>query len=93
MLDCLDLDPHSFNSQDLIDEYRQHGFAKERVVLALRRCGRLCGCLIVHRSNIGLNLSDLTNCVKVLIVDQNRVDRTIVENALRRTFPGLRTQH
>jgi hypothetical protein len=86
MLDCLDLDAHSFDSRDLIDEYRQHGFTKERVVLALRRHGRLCGCLIIHQANIGLNLSDLTNCVKVLIVDQKRVDQTIIENALRRIF-------
>jgi len=86
MLDCLDLEPQTFDSQDLIDEYRQHGFAKERVVLALRRSGRLFGCLIIHRSNIGLNLSDLTNCVKVLIVDHHQIDRTIIENALRRLF-------
>jgi hypothetical protein len=86
MLDCLDLDPETFKSQDLIDEYRQHGFAKERVLLALRRNGRLCACIIIHRSNIGLNLSDLTNCVKVLIVDELGIDRSILENALRRIF-------
>jgi hypothetical protein len=86
MLDCLDLDPETFKSQDLVDEYRQHGFAKERVLLALRRNGRLCACIIIHRSNIGLNLSDLTNCVKVLIVDELGIDRSILENALRRIF-------
>jgi hypothetical protein len=86
MLDCLDLDPQSYDSQDLTDEYRRHGFAKERFVLALRRNNRLCACLIIHRSNIGLNLSDLTNCVKVLIVDSQGIDRSIIENALRRIF-------
>jgi hypothetical protein len=86
MLDCLDLDPQSFDSRDLIDEYRQHGFEKERIVLALRHGGQLCACLVVHRSNIGLNLSDLTNCVKVLLVDSRNIDRSIIENALRRIF-------
>ena len=86
MLDCLDLDPQSYNSQDLIDEYRHHGFDKERFVLALRHNHRLCACLVIHRSNIGLNLSDLTNCVKILIVDNRDIDRAIIENALRRVF-------
>jgi hypothetical protein len=86
MLDCLDLDPQSFESQDLIDEYQQHGFEKERVVFALRRNGRLSACLVVHRSNIGLNLSDLTNCVKILIVDHFTLHRSIIENALKRIF-------
>ncbi len=86
MLDCLDLDLHTFDSQDLMDEYRHHGFAKDRTLLALRRRGRLCACIIIHRSNIGLNLSDLTNCVKVLIIDKHEVDRTIIENGLCRIF-------
>jgi hypothetical protein len=86
MLDCLDLDLHTFDSQDLIDEYQQHGFAKERITLALRNDGRLCGCIIIHRTNIGLNLSDLTNCVKVLITDSRDVDRSVIQNALRRIF-------
>ena len=86
MFDGLDLDPSTFESHDLIDEYRRHGFAKERSLLALRRSGRLCACIIVHRSNIGLNLSDLTNCVKVLIVDPRETGRSIIENALRRVF-------
>ena len=86
MLDCLDLDPHTFDSRDLIDEYQRHGFTKERIVLALRRNGRLCACLLIHRSNIGLNLSDLTNCVQVLIVDKLDMDRSIFENTLRRIF-------
>jgi hypothetical protein len=86
MLDCLDLDPQSFDARDLIDEYRQHGFEKERVVLALRRNRRLCACLVIHRSNIGLNLSDLTNCVKILIVDNRDIDRSVIENALHRVY-------
>jgi hypothetical protein len=89
MLDCLDLEPLTFDSQELIDEYRRHGFAKERIILSLRNQGRLCACFIVHRSNIGLNLSDLTNCVKVLIVDSLGIDRSIIENSLLRLFRDL----
>jgi hypothetical protein len=84
MLDCLDLMPHSFEAQDLVDEYRRHGFTKERRVLALRRNGRLIACILIHHSEIGLNLSDLTNCVKVMIIDHGEVDRHIIDNALRR---------
>jgi len=86
MLDCLDLEPLGFDSRELIDEYRRHGFAKERIVLSLKKKGRLCACLVVHRTNIGLNLSDLTNCVKVLIVDSRDIERAVIENTLRRLF-------
>ena len=86
MLDCIDLDPQGLDSRELIDEYQRHGFEKERDVLALRHNGQLSACLVIHRSNIGLNLSDLTNCVKILIVDTLDLDRSIIANALRRIF-------
>ena len=86
MLDCLDLDPQMFASNALIDEYRQHGFAKERLLLSLRRKNRVQAIIAVHHTDIGLNLSDLTNCVKVLLIDKRQLSRRIFENALHMVF-------
>jgi hypothetical protein len=86
MLDCLDLDTQMFDSRDLVDEYHQHGFTKERLLLGLRWHNRVQGCIVVHRTDIGLNLSDLANCVKVLVTDKRHLNRRLLENALRFVF-------
>ncbi len=86
MLDCLDLDPQLFASQELNEEYRQHGFVKDRQLISLRRNNRVQACIAIHRTDIGLNLSDLTNCVKVLLIDQRQLSRRILETALHLVF-------
>jgi hypothetical protein len=86
MLDCLDLDTQMFDSRELVDEYGQHGFAKNRLLLSLKHDNRLQGCIAIHRTDIGLNLSDLTNCVKVLLVDNRQLSRRILETALHLIF-------
>lgn len=86
MLDCLDLDTEMFASQELIDEYRQHDFQKDRLLLSLRRHNRIQGLIAIHRTDIGLNLSDLTNCVKVLLVDTGHLNRRMLAKTLRHVF-------
>jgi hypothetical protein len=86
MLDCLDLDAEMFASQELMNEYRQHDFQKDRLLLSLRRHNRIQALIAVHRTDIGLNLSDLTNCVKVLLIDKRHFSRRILENALHAIF-------
>ncbi|MDJ0720133.1 MAG: hypothetical protein QNJ04_00790 [Desulfobacterales bacterium] len=83
MLDCLDLDTQMFASTDLAEEYRRHGFAKDRLLLSLRRNNRIQACIIIHRTDIGLNLSDLTNCVKILLIDRRSMSRKILLKSLR----------
>ena len=86
MLDCLDLDSQMFMSQELVDEYHKHDFQKDRLLLSLRRHDRIQALIAVHRTDIGLNLSDLTNCVKVLLIDQRRISRRILLDALGYVF-------
>ncbi len=83
MLDCLDLDTQMFASAELAEEYRRHGFAKERLLLSLHRNNRVQACIIIHRTDIGLNLSDLTNCVKILLIDKRHMSRKILLKSLR----------
>ena len=86
MLDCLDLDSQMFTSQELVDEYHKHDFQKDRLLLSLRRHNRIQALIAVHRTDIGLNLSDLTNCVKVLLVDGRRINRRILLDTLGYVF-------
>jgi hypothetical protein len=86
MLDCLDMDAQMFDTRELAEEYGRHGFAKERVLLSLKYRNRIQGCIAIHRTDIGLNLSDLTNCVKVILIDNRRLSRRILETALQRVY-------
>ncbi len=86
MLDCLDLDSEMFASQELINEYHQHDFQKDRLLLSLRRNNRIQGLIAIHRTDIGLNLSDLTNCVKVLLNDTRHLNGPMLANTLRYIF-------
>ena len=69
-LRALDLEAGVWNSTALSDEYRSHGFTREKYHFSLIHDGYLVAFFIVTVSDIGLNLSDLTNCIKVIIPDQ-----------------------
>jgi hypothetical protein len=71
MLNALDLDPHTVDYDDLSKEYRKLGFKRERHLFALKKDCILKAIIIVNTSDIGLNMSDLTNCMKVIVLDEN----------------------
>ena len=69
-LRALDLEDGAWNSTALSEEYRRHGFVREKHHFSLHRNGRLAAFFVVTLSDIGLNLSDLTSCLKVIVVDR-----------------------
>jgi hypothetical protein len=84
MLKALDLEPSSWKAQALCAEFRNHGFKRERHLFALRNRGRLKALLVVNLSDLGLNLSDLTNCISALVLDPDDLPSEILRTALRR---------
>lgn len=83
MLKALDLEPSSWQEEELGREFRNYGFKHERHLLSLREKGRLKAILVVNVSDIGLNLSDLTHCIKVMILDPDGLPSEILLAALR----------
>jgi hypothetical protein len=81
MLAGLDLGPES-GSDDLTAEYRAHGFRRERHFFALRSDGATKALLIANVSDVGLNLSDLTNCVTVVVLDPEGLTPATLHTAL-----------
>ena len=84
MLDALDLDKIGGSDAEIAAEYARQGFRRERHVFCLRQEGRLCAVMTLTLSDLGLNLSDLTNCVHVIILDGERLHPKTL-------FSGLRT--
>ena len=71
MIQALDLEPGTYNNKRLSKEYQRLGFKKEKELYALKKDGSLKAIIITSISDIGLNMSDLTNCIKIIVLDQD----------------------
>ena len=97
MLEAIDLKPEKMDSSDLSEEYRQLGLTRMRHVFSLKNNGQLKAILLVNQSDIGLNLSDITNCVKVFVTDKAEFSADILQAAIAKVaditgkedFPAL----
>lgn len=83
MLNALDLEPGADREQ-LSQEYRQLDFKRESLIFSLKKDGSLKAVLMVNVSDPGLNLSDFTNCTKVIVLDGEDLSQDILTAALAR---------
>jgi len=82
MLDALDIKARMVDCDDLSKEYQQHGFKKEKYLFSLKNNIDLVAIFMLDISDIGLNMSDLTNCIKVFVLDLNGLSKNILFLAL-----------
>ena len=78
MLDALDLKSVMVDSDDLSKEYQQLGFKKEKYLLSLKSDVHLKAIFMVTISDVGLNMSDLTNCIKVFVLDSDGLSKNVL---------------
>jgi hypothetical protein len=69
MLEALDLKADKFDCDSLTTQYHQVGLTRERHLYSLKKNGDLKAIFTTVLSDVGLNLSDLTNCIKVFVLD------------------------
>ena len=77
MLEALDLKADTAACHELADEYRKLGFKKERHLFALKKDGDFMAFAMVNISDIGLNMSNLTNCPTIFVL-QDDIGRDIL---------------
>lgn len=82
MIRAFDLDPDCDRLNELAHEYEQIGFKRERLLFALKRKSELKAIIEVNLSDMGLNMSDLTNCIRLFWVETKGVDRDIMNAVL-----------
>lgn len=82
MIHALDLDPSMVNSVNINNEYKRLGFKRERHLFSLKNNNILKAIFMVNVSDIGLNMSDLTNCIHVLVLDSEDFSGYILNLAL-----------
>jgi hypothetical protein len=82
MLDATDLRYNLLNIDTLSEEYKRMGLHRGRQVLALRQENQLKAVITVNLTDLGLNLSDLTNCVKIMVIDAKALTANILNAAM-----------
>ncbi len=82
-LDALDLSLDGRMDDSLSAEYAKQGFKRERHVYCLKRGGRLGAVISLTLSDLGLNLSNLTNCAHVFVIDGEGLEPSVLFSGLR----------
>jgi len=78
MLPALDLEPEMADLDELVKEYQKHGFKRKKLLFSLKMNKLLKAIVMVNISDIGLNLSDLTNGIKVIVLDSDDLSRGVL---------------
>jgi hypothetical protein len=86
MIDALDLDSSMIEGGEIYQEYASLGFKRERYLFSLKQHGSLVAVFMINFSDVGLNMSDLTNCVTVIVLDPEALTRDTLSLALSLLF-------
>lgn len=84
MLDAIDLTPDKLNCDSLGKDYHEAGLTRQRQLFSLTKDGHLKAIFLVNHSDVGLNLSDITSCVKVFVIDSEKLDADMLHKAIAR---------
>ena len=84
-LKALDLDPAQMHCDNkLNDDFHNYGLKRERFLFSLKYRNKLVAVLMVCVTELGLNLSDLTNSIHAFVVDSDRLPSQILYSAISR---------
>ena len=87
MLDALNIEPGTIDGGDLSKEFQKFGFKRENYLFSLKNNVNLKAVFMVNISDVGLNMSDLTNCIKVFVLDENDLSKDILYLTLSHLSP------
>ena len=82
MVDAIDLTSDKLDSDNLSRDYKQAGLTRLRQLFSLRQNGCLKAIFRVNTSDVGLNLSDITNCIKVFVTDSVGLNADLLRAAI-----------
>ncbi|MFO0753697.1 MAG: hypothetical protein U0411_10300 [Thermodesulfovibrionales bacterium] len=82
MLHALDLEPHKNVCVSLNREYDKLGFKRARYLFTLKIGTSVAAIIMVIISDVGLNLSNLTNCIHVFVLDSDALSPSTLHSSL-----------
>jgi hypothetical protein len=78
MIEALDMKADNLGRDSLTAQYQRMGLTRERHFYSLKKNGDLKAIISAVISDVGLNLSDLTNCIKVFALDPKRLPPDVI---------------
>jgi len=87
VIKALDLGADAHKSNTLNEEYEKLGFKREKYIFALKKDGWLKAIVLAVVSDTGLNLSNLTNCVHVFVMDAEDLPVEVLYEHVGTLFP------
>ena len=81
-IEALDLKPEGTNIEGLAEEYHGLGLKRDRHLYSLRENDQLKAIVMVNIADLGLNLSDLTNCIKIFVLDGHNLPKEIFSTVI-----------
>ncbi len=82
MVDAFCLDEKKGPESSLEECYKKYGLKRRHTAYALKHNGKAKAYIIADESNMGINLSDLLNCIKIIIVDSADLPWDILRTSL-----------
>ena len=81
-LHALDLEPDMIDGNGLSTEYQRFGFERKRLLFSLKQDGTIKAVIMLTRTDVGLNFSNLTNCIHVFVLDSDNLLGTVLCSTL-----------
>lgn len=78
MIPALDLDPTLKKDPNLFTDYNALGMRREQHLFSLKVTGSLKAIIVLNISDPYLNMSELTTCFKVIIIDPEELTKEII---------------
>jgi hypothetical protein len=82
LLEALGLEQEQPNDRTLSALFETRGLLRKWGVYCLAHREELKAVLIVNRSNLGFNLSELLNCIKILVIDTEKLPWQVLSTAI-----------
>ncbi|MEE8479793.1 MAG: PilZ domain-containing protein [Desulfobacterales bacterium] len=82
LLDALSLHQEDLDDESLEELYSRFGFLRKKKVYSLTHDGELNAVLIVNQSDLGLNLSELLNGIKILVTNPENLPWKVLSVAI-----------
>jgi len=89
LIDAMGLCSASSTAGELEKVYASLGLSRSWTAYALKYKEELIAVLIVDRSDIGFNLSELLNAIKVIVVSSDYLDWAILSTAIQKLIHGF----
>ena len=89
VLNAMDLEVGMYKNDALTKEYQSIGLKREKHFFSLKKGNQVKAFIFTMKSDIGLNLSNLTNCIIVFVLDQGDLPVEILHAALSQVMRQL----